>query len=140
MSNFSDMAAGLKTVLQNGITGLRAFDYPPDSIDQFPAAVIMPESLDPRIALTGNSFTAVYRVIFLFRKGDEGQGFTELYDFIDPTAANKSLIAAIRADPTLNAKADDAEITRIEKIGRRELWGGSYYGFDALIEVVKSVA
>lgn len=139
MSNFGDLAAGLKTVLTNGVTGLAVYDYPPDNVHQFPAAVILPESLDPEIAFKGNTFTATFRVVFLLSKGDTPEGFLALYDHIDPTLTNKGLIAAVRADPTLNGKADDAGVTRIENIGRRELWGGWYFGFDALVEAIKSV-
>lgn len=140
MSNLSDAVAGLKTILQNGITGLRAFDYPPDSISEFPAAVILLEGLDPRIAFGGNTFDATLRVVFLVRSGDDATGFQALYDYIDPTATSESLIKAVRDAPTLNATVDNSAVTRIERIGRRELWGGWYFGFDALIEFTKTVA
>ena len=49
-------------------------------------------------------------------------------------------MAAVRADRTLDGKVDDADVVRIENIGRRELWGGFYFGFDAIVEFIKTVA
>ncbi len=140
MSNYGDILAGLKTVLQNNITGLKVYDYPVDSIHQYPSAVILPEPIDTEIALQGNSVTFNLRVVFLICSGEASEGFLQLYDYIDPTVANKSVVKAVRADRTLNGKADDSDVVRIEKIGRREVGGGAQYGFDAIVEVIKSVA
>ena len=140
MSAYRDIAEGLKTVLENNIPGLKAFAYPPDSINSFPAAAILPDPIDTEIAFEGNTFTCRFRIVFLVTSGDSAEGFLKLYDYIDPTEANKSVIKAVRTDPTLGAKADDSDVIRIETIGRRELWGGWYFGFDAIIEVVKTVA
>lgn len=140
MSNYSNAAAGLITVLQNNVTGLKGFDHPVDSVNQFPAAIVLPENMEPEIAFDGNTFTAVFRVVVLVTSGDTSSGFSLLYDHIDPTEPNKSIIAAVRADPTLDGKVDSSGVTLIENIGRRELWGGFYFGFDALVEFVKSVA
>ena len=129
MSNYGDAAAGLKTVLSNNVTGLRVYDYPPDNIQQFPVAVILPEPVDLQMAFGGKTFTASFRVVFLLSNGDDAQGFSKLYDYIDPTEANKGLAQAVRADRTLNGKVDDADAVRVENIGRRELWGGFYFGF-----------
>jgi len=140
VSAYRDIAEGLKTVLEANISGLKAFAYPPDSINSFPAAAILPEPIDTEIALQGNSFTCKFRIVFLVASGDSAEGFLNLYDYIDPTATNQSVIKAVRTDTTLNGKADDSDVVLIENIGRRELWGGWYFGFDAIIEVIKSVA
>ena len=140
MSAYRDIADGLATVLQNNIINLKAFAYPPDTVNHFPAAVVLPEAIDTEIAFEGNTFEAELRVIFLVSSGDVAEGFIQLYDHIDPTESNKSLIAAVRADTTLNGKCDDSGVIRIENIGRRELWGAYYFGFDAIIRFIKSVA
>ena len=140
MSLYGDIMDGLKTVLEANVPGLRVYDYPPDSIQQFPAAALVAEPLDLAVAFKGNTFTASVRVVFLLTSGDDAKGAHSLYDFFDPIQTNKSLVAAVRADRTLNGKVDDADAMRIENIGRRELWGGWYWGFDMIIEFVKSVA
>lgn len=140
MSGFSDVVAGLQTVLQAQIAGLQAYDYPADSVNTFPAAVILPEPVDYEIAFGGNTFTSELRVIVLVASGDDATGFRQLYDFIDPTDSARSIRRAVRTDRTLNGKVDDSDVIRAENIGRRELWGGFYFGFDAIVEFIKTVA
>jgi hypothetical protein len=140
MSNFGDMVAGLQTVLQTNVTGLQVYDYPAHIVNVFPAAVILPMPLDYEIAFGGNTFTTQLRVVVLVASADDGTGFRLLYDYIDPTDSAHSIRRAVRADRTLNGKADDADVIAAENIGQRELWGGFYYGFDAIVEVIKSVS
>jgi len=140
MSNFSDAAAGLATTLEANVNGLKAFGYPVDSVNHFPSVVILPEPVDVEIAFGGNTFTGRFRAVFLLASADSAEGFTQIYDYIDPTETNKSIVAAVRADRTLDGKVDDADVVRIENIGRRELWGGFYFGFDAIVEFIKTVA
>jgi hypothetical protein len=140
MSNYSDLVDGLKTVLRDNVTELKVFDYPPATVNSFPAAVILPEPIDVELTFGGNSFDAEFRVIVLLSKGDDSEGFRSLYDLIDPTTANKSVIKAVRDNPTLNGKADDSRVDRIENIGRRNLWGGNYFAFDMTVQALKTVA
>lgn len=139
-SAYRNIADGIVTVIQTGITNAKGFPYPPDSVNHFPAAIILPEPVDTEIAFGGNTFTANFRIVFLVASGDVAEGFIQLYDYLDPVEAGKSLIKAIRDDKTLNGKADSSDIVRIENIGRRELWGGFYFGFDAILEVIKTLA
>ena len=139
MSNVSDMVDGMATVLKNNIDGIHTFNHPPDVINEFPAAVILIESIDPTIAFGGDDFEAVMRVLVFVNAGVSDEAFSQMYDHLDATQANKSVVAAIRADPTLDGKVDSSQITALENIGRRELPGGFYAGFDAVVEVVKTV-
>ena len=140
MSAYRDIVDGLVTVLQAGITGLHAYNHPVDSVQEFPAAIILPEAIETEIAFGDNTFTASLRVVFLVASGDSKDGFEALYDYIDPTEASKSIIKAVRTDRTLNGKADSSDVVRIENIGRREIWGGFYFGCDAVVEFIKTVA
>lgn len=140
MSTYSAAAAGLKTVLEANITGLQAYDYPPDSINSFPAAAILPEPIDLLQAFGGNTFEAQFRVVILLSSSEDISGFRALYDYISPTEASKGIKQAVDADPTLNGSVDSSQVSRIENIGRRELWGGWFYGFDALVDFVKTIA
>ena len=139
MSNWGDAIEGLKTVLQNGITGLQVYTYPTDSVQHVPAAVVLPDRMDPERAFGGNTFEGRLRITFLIASGDSAEGFLQLYDYIDPTVANKSVIKAIRDDPTLNGKVDSSRVDVIENIGRRDI-GGGFFGFDLILEFIKSVA
>ena len=140
MSNYRDMATGLGTVIANGVTGVHVFDVPPDSINEFPAAIVLPEPVDPTLAFAGNTFTARFRVVYLTSSADNPKGWADLYDAMDPTSTNTSVIKAIRTDLTLNGKADSSDIVSVENAGRRELGGGAYYGVDFVVEAIKTVA
>lgn len=140
MSTYSDAAAGLRKVLQDNITGLVAYDHPADSVSSFPAAVILPEAIDLLVAIRGNSYEASFRVVFLISSADDDAGFKSLYDYIDPAEASKSVKKAVDTDNTLDGKVDSSQVRRIENIGRRELFGGFYFGFDAIVDFIKTVA
>tara|TARA_R110000787_G_scaffold135015_2_gene247346 strand:- start:1487 stop:1909 length:423 start_codon:yes stop_codon:yes gene_type:complete len=139
MSVYSDIAAGIATTLRGNVTELLAFDFPPDSVNQFPAAVVIPEPIDTEIVIQGNTINPTFRIVFLVGSADAAEGFRALYDHIDPVEAGKSLLAAVRADRTMNGSVDDSDLIRIENIGRRELWGGFYFAFDGLLDVIKTV-
>ena len=143
MSNYSDAAAGLKTVITAGMAGFtsaQVYDHPVPTVNAFPAFIILPEPLDLEIAFAGNSFEGSFRVIVLVCSADDVTGFSNLYDIIDPTESTKSIIAAVRADPTLNSAVDDSRVARVENVGMRQLWGGNFFGADVVVEFVKSVA
>lgn len=140
MSNFSDVLLGLQTVLKNGITNLQVYQGAPDSVNSYPAAILLPMNLDPRIAFGGNSFSGDIRILMIIASGKDENGWAQLWDYIDPTTVNRSVIKAIEDGRSLDGKVDDSEITSIENIGRRELGGGFQFGFDAVLHFLKSVA
>ena len=140
MSNYSDIFTGLKTVLEANVTGLKAYEHPPESVNSFPAAILLPDPIDVRLFFGGNSFEAKIRIVTLVSAGDSPEGWAQLMDYIDPTTTNKSIVKAVRTDPKLDGKVDSSEIYLIDNIGRREWFGGYYFGFDAHLEVSKTVA
>lgn len=140
MSAFGNALAGLKTVLEKNITEIKVFDYPVSALAHYPTAVILPEPLDMEVAFGGNTFTGRFRVLFAIVSGDAAEGFLQLYDYIDPVTPQKSVVKAVRTDRTLNGKVDDADVVRIENIGRRQMGDGFVYGFDALVEFLVTVA
>jgi hypothetical protein len=140
MSAYRSAAAGLASVLDSGVATLTVFDKPVDSVGSFPAAIILPEPVNYEIVFGGNTFEAGFRVVVLLGGFEEQTGFDELYDMLDPTESNKSIVRAIRADPTLNGTVDDTQIMQAENIGRRELFGGFYFGFDLIVNALVTVA
>ena len=140
MSNFSDIAGGISTILETNVTGLQAEQYPPESINHLPATLILPEAFDPTWAFGGNTMNTRWRLITLVAAGDAPEGWTELYNMIDVTNASTSIIKALRDNPTLNATVDTSEAMMVENIGRRQFGGGNYFGFDIILEAIKSVA
>lgn len=139
-SNYASIMQGIVTVLEANVTNLKAYDYQPDSINAFPAAVCVAEPINYLEAFAGNTFTGQVRLVVLVASGDDVQGFRTLYDHIDPTASSLSVRAAIEADRSLNNTVDDSQVVRAENIGRRVINEQSYFGFDAILEFVKTVA
>lgn len=140
MSNYSAISAGIVTILEAGITGAKAFDYPPNSPgNQFPTFVVLPEPVSYEEVISGGLFTAGFRIICLLTSADDAEGFRALYNFIDPTQANESVHQVIRDDPTLNGSVDSSILVRAENIGRREINGGFYFACDLILETIKTV-
>lgn len=141
MSNYSDIFGGIKNKLEANVTNLKVMEHPPESVNHFPAVLITPEPMDPTIAFGGNSFEADFRLTVLVSSADSPSGWTQLFDMIDPTTANRSIIKALKDNKTLNGKVDDSMVSMVENIGRRQWFGGGFYfGFDVVLKVVKSVA
>lgn len=143
MSNLSDVVDGCVTTLKNNITGLQAYSYAPDSFHHSPAAAVVIEGFEPQVAFGGNTFEGELRIrLYLVAGHEPAEAIRQLYDYIDPTVANKSVIKAIRADKTLNGKVDDADVDRIENIGWDQLGDPPQRvaRFDAVIKFIKTVA
>jgi hypothetical protein len=139
VSAYGDIIVAFKHVLESNIDGLKVYTYPPDAMNQFPAAVILPSDVDPRIALQGNCFTTTIRVTFLVAGALTEEAFATIYDMIDPVD-HRSVIQAIRNDRELNGAVDDADVTSVERVGVRTIGAGFFAGFDILVDVVKSLA
>ncbi len=140
MSDLSDIIDGAVTTLENNVDGLKGYNYLPNQIHQFPAAVIQIEPIDLEIAFSGNTIEGVLRVTVFFGSGDMSEAFIAMYDGLDPTETNKSIVAALRADPTLNSSVDSSDPQAAENIGRREGIDAIYAGFDILVPFIKTIA
>lgn len=141
-SNYANVLSGLATVLGTAITSpkkVHVYSFPPDAVHELPAVVLQPLDFDPRELIGGNTFTARIRATLLLAKGGDQEAFEQLYEHIDPTAANAGFIKAIRDSRTLAGNADDADVISIENIGRREIGGGWYVGADFIVEAIKTV-
>lgn len=139
MSGLSDVFDGLETTLKAGISDLQVHKGEPATVNHYPAAVCMLMPFDPRLALSGNGWMGEIRILMVIASGDAANGWAQLWDYIDPTTATKSVIKAIETDRDLNSKVDDSEITMIENIGMRDLGGIRVFGFDAVLRFIKSV-
>ena len=143
MSNLSDILGGIQTVLQANVTGLQCYKYPPDAVNASPAVVILPTQEpfgDTELVLGGNSFVLHITLTVLVASADPESGWAQLMEMLDPTQASKSIIKAIRTDPTLNGKADNAGVTAVRNVGRRMIGEVPYFGADLSLEVLKGVA
>lgn len=120
------IGTGIKTRLET-IAGLKVFapNQLPDSINQFPAALILPGETTYDAMFVGNDADYRYRVIILITKQDSPSALNSLLDYIEVTGTY-SVKAAVEADSTLNGSADDCRVTRNLGVGAT-VWGGSTY-------------
>ena len=137
-NEIKDAKDGLVTRLST-IAGLKVLDYPPGTINEFPAAVVLFESRDPIQTLGGSTFTGKIKAVLLVSSSDTKQAYDKLDQFLDPLGTN-SIEAAVDGDNTWNAKVDDGRLVSIDNVGHRKLWGGFYVGADTHFEFVKSVS
>ncbi len=116
---------GIKTRLET-ITGLKVFAPSglPDSINQFPAALILPGETAYNAMFSGDADYR-FRLIILITKQDSPSALGKLLDYIELTGTY-SVKAAIDGDNTLNGSADDSRISRNLGIGTT-IWGGFTY-------------
>ncbi len=127
---------GIKARLET-ITGLKVFapSELPDSINQFPAALILPGETNYNSTFSGDADYR-FRVIMLITKQDSPSALGKLLDYIELTGTY-SVKAAIEADSTLAGAADDLRVSRNLGIGVT-VWGGyTYLSTEFSVEVWK---
>lgn len=133
MGKLNDAKVALAAAIDT-IPDLRVYNQPQDSINEFPAAIILTDPLDYQQVFKNRDFTGVFRVILLLDQKDQQQAFDEIDEFLDVTGP-KSIRAAIQLDKTLGGAVDFVILQRAENINFREVRPGQYYkGADFLVE------
>lgn len=132
-----NLRTGIKTRLET-ITGLRVYTQPPESVQQFPAAVVLLERTTYHQPFQVKDFNATFRIILLVNKADDTQALDELDKYLT-VLGPESVPNAIRGDTTLGGNATWAELRASENVGVRTIEGGTarYIGADFLIETFK---
>jgi len=121
-----DIADGIKKRLQT-IRGLRVFATKelPDSINQFPAALIIPGETEYVTTLSSDDADYNFRIILVFSKADSPSTARQMLPYI-AVSGGQSIVEAIHEDVTLDGKADTCKVTRNLGIGALS-WGGNVY-------------
>ncbi len=116
---------GIATRLST-ITGLKVFAPSglPDSINQFPSALILPGETGYNATFAGDADYR-FRIIILITKQDSPSALGKLLDYVELTGTY-SVKAAIEGDSTLNGSADDCRVSRNLGLGVTN-WGGYIY-------------
>ena len=119
------IGTGIKTRLQT-ISKLRVFapNEIPDSISDFPAAVILPSSTTYNMDFDASP-DYTFRIIVFLTIQDKPSALNKLMDYIEPTGTY-SVIAAIEGDRTLDSTADDCQVKSNSGFGAIP-WGGHIY-------------
>ena len=127
---------GLAAAL-GSIEGLRVYDYEPDGVHEFPAAIVRLESREPVEMLGGGAVRGSMRVEALVPATDARQADAMLSAFIEPQGA-RSIEAAATADRTWGGTVDDGCLVRVDKVGRRKVGRVECLGADFCFWFVRS--
>ena len=121
-----ELGDGLKTRLQT-IRGLRVFATRelPDSVNQFPAALILPGETRYVQSLSSTDADYNFRVILLFSRADSPSSVARMLPYI-AVEGDWSVVGAIHGDVTLDGKASTCKVLSNQGIGALT-WGGSTY-------------
>lgn len=112
-----------------GVEGLRVYDYEPERVHEFPAAIVRLESREPVETLGGGAVRGSMRVEVLVPAADARQADETLGAFLESQGA-QSIEAAVMTDRTWGGTVDDGRLVRVEKIGRRKVGGVQCLGAD----------
>ena len=126
----ADEIAGAKRALAavlSDIGGLRVFDYTPDSVHEFPAAIVRLESRESVETLGGGAVRGSLCVEVLVSAADGKQAEEELGEFIEPNGT-RSIEAASKVDSTWGGAVDDGRLVSVDNIGTRKLGGANCLG------------
>ena len=138
-TNIRNIITGAGSAIGTRVTNSQTYDYPPDSVNQFPAIIPLVESLDMSMVQGGNSFEGTLRIICLVERADTREAWLRMYDMMDTTGSGTSVIAALKADPTLGTSVDTSFIAGVQNVGAKELGGNMYIGFDVLVPFIRTV-
>ncbi len=119
---------GLASVLSN-IDGLRVFDHAPDSVHEFPAAIVRLESRESVETLGGGAVRGSMRVEVLVSAADARQAEAMLDALVEPQGA-RSIEAAANADPSWDGAVDYGHLLSVDNIGARKTRGANCVGAD----------
>lgn len=121
-----EIGDGLKTRLQT-IHGLRVYSIKelPDSVNQFPTALILPGETAYVTTLSSTDSDYNFRVILLFSKQDTPSAISKMLPYM-AVSGEKSVVAAIHGDRTLDENADDCKVILNHGVSGLT-WGGATY-------------
>ena len=139
-TNIRDIVRGAGSAISSRVTNMQRYDYPPDSINQFPAVIPLVENFDPSMVIASNSIEGTLRIICVVERAEVREAWLRLYELMDSTGSGTSVIAALKADPTLTTSVDSSFVARVENIGGKQINNQQYVGFDVLVPFVRFIA
>ena len=129
MSNeIGEAKRGLASVLSS-IDGLRVFDHAPDSVHEFPAAIVRLESRESVETLGGGAVRGSMRVEVLVSAADARQAEAMLDALVEPRGT-RSIEAAANMDPSWDGAVDYGHLLSVDNIGSRKMGGAKCVGAD----------
>lgn len=116
------LAERLKTIRGLRVFALKAL---PDSINQFPAALVLPGETAYTRTFSTTDADYNFRVILLFSRQDTPSAVSQMLPYLAPSG-EKSVVAAVQGDRNLDGNAEDCKVSG--NLGISSLaWGGVVY-------------
>lgn len=137
MTTLAEVRDGLETRL-NTIAGLRVYDYVPDNVGGYPAALVFPPTnTDYSDDLDLGSFTVQF-VILLLVPSNIDRKQLDLYDLMDREGPS-SVFAAINADRKLGGLDVDARVvSAADPLDRGQMASTQIYQRAVTVQVIIS--
>ena len=112
MAALQDVRDGIKTTLENNITGLRVYDVVPDYALNFPVAIALPVNINFNIAMQRGTDLYTFDILVAVERGNSRTAQDKLDQYITGQGSS-SLRQAIFNNRTLGLDNTDATITGV---------------------------
>lgn len=112
MAALQDVRDGIKTTLENNITGLRVYDVVPDYALNFPVAIVLPVNINFNISMQRGTDLYTFDILVAVERGNSRTAQDKLDQYITGQGSS-SLRQAIFNNRTLGLDNTDATITGV---------------------------
>ena len=112
MAALQQVRDGIKTTLENNISGLRVYDVVPDYALNFPVAIVLPVNINFNIAMQRGSDQYTFDILVAVERGNSRTAQDKLDQYITGQGSS-SLRQAIFNNRTLGLDNTDATITGV---------------------------
>jgi hypothetical protein len=124
---------GLKTRLAT-ITGLRAHDTVPDSLNPPAAIVSLPTAIEYDLAMSRGLDKVTYPITVVVSRASERSGQDKLDAYCN-SSGSTSIKTAIEGDKTLGGTASTCRVSEVSRVGELEVGGITYLAAEFLVDV-----
>tara|TARA_B100001094_G_C18193922_1_gene809245 strand:- start:3549 stop:3974 length:426 start_codon:yes stop_codon:yes gene_type:complete len=112
MAALHQVRDGIKTTLENNISGLRVYDVVPDYALNFPVAIVLPVNINFNIAMQRGTDQYTFDILVAVERGNSRTAQDKLDQYITGQGSS-SLRQAIFNNRTLGLDNTDATITGV---------------------------
>ena len=112
MAALQEVRDGIKTTLENNISGLRVYDVVPDYALNFPVAIVLPVNINFNIAMQRGTDQYTFDILVAVERGNSRTAQDKLDQYITGQGSS-SLRQAIFNNRTLGLDNTDATITGV---------------------------
>ena len=112
MAELQQVRDGIKTTLENNISGLRVYDVVPDYALNFPVAIVLPVNINFNIAMQRGTDQYTFDILVAVERGNSRTAQDKLDQYITGQGSS-SLRQAIFNNRTLGLDNTDATITGV---------------------------